>query len=51
MREKDGVFQSSKRRGNGVGIQSIQHIAEKSGGASTFAYQNGAFCAKVMLCG
>ena len=51
IREKDGVFQSSKRRGNGVGIQSIQHIAEKSGGASTFAYQNGAFCAKVMLCG
>lgn len=51
IREKDGVFQSSKRKGNGVGIQSIQHIAEKSGGASTFAYQNGAFCAKVMLCG
>lgn len=51
IREKDGVFQSSKRKGNGVGIQSIQHIAEKSGGASTFTYQNGAFCAKVMLCG
>ena len=34
IREKDGVFQSSKRKGNGVGIQSIQHIAEKSGGAS-----------------
>ena len=51
IREKDGVFQSSKRKGNGVGIQSIQHIAEKSGGASTFTYQNGAFSAKVMLCG
>ena len=51
IREKDGVFQSSKRKGNGVGIQSIQHIAEKSGGASTFTYLNGAFCAKVMLCG
>ena len=51
IREKDGVFQSSKRKGNGVGIQSIQHIVEKSGGASTFTYQNGAFCAKVMLCG
>ena len=51
IREKDGVFQSSKRKGNGVGIQSIQHIAEKSGGASTFAYQNGVFSAKVMLCG
>ena len=51
IREKDGVFQSSKRKGNGVGIQSIQHIAEKSGGASTFACQNGVFSAKVMLCG
>ena len=51
IREKDGVFQSSKRKGNGVGIQSIQHIAEKSGGASTFTYQKGAFSAKVMLCG
>ena len=51
IREKDGVFLSSKRKGNGVGIQSIQHIAEKSGGASTFAYQNGVFSAKVMLCG
>ena len=51
IREKNGVFQSSKRKGNGVGIQSIQHIAEKSGGASTFACQNGVFSAKVMLCG
>ena len=51
IRERDGVFQSSKRKGNGVGIQSIQHIAEKSGGASTFTYQKGAFSAKVMLCG
>lgn len=51
IREKDGVFRSSKRKGNGIGIQSIQHIAEKSGGASTFTHQNGAFSAKVMLCG
>ena len=40
-----------RRQINGVGIQSIQHIAEKSGGASTFTYQKGAFSAKVMLCG
>lgn len=49
--EKGGVFRSSKRKGNGIGIQSIQHIAEKSGGASTFLYQNGVFSAKVMLHG
>lgn len=49
--EKSGVFRSSKRKGNGVGIQSVCHIAEKTGGASTFSYQNGVFSAKVMLCG
>ena len=51
VREKDGVFRSSKRRGNGVGIQSVRHIAEKTGGASTFTYQGGIFSAKVMLRG
>ena len=51
IREKDGVFQSSKRKGEGVGIQFVRHIAEKSGGVSTVTYQDGLFCAKVMLCG
>ena len=51
IREKDGVFQSSKRKGDGVGLQSVRHIAEKSGGVSTVTYQDGLFCAKVMLCG
>lgn len=51
VNEKSGVFRSSKRRENGIGIQSVRHIAEKTGGASTFTYQNGIFSAKVMLCG
>ena len=51
VHEKSGVFRSSKRRENGIGIQSVQHIAEKTGGASTFTHQNGIFSAKVMLCG
>ena len=51
IHEKSGVFQSSKRKGDGVGIQSVRHIAEKSGGVSTFTYQDGLFCAKVMFCG
>ena len=29
IREKDGVFLSSKRKGDGVGLQSVRHIAEK----------------------
>ena len=51
VHEKNGVFRSSKRRENGIGIQSVTHIAEKNGGTSTFTYQNGTFSAKVMLCG
>ena len=51
VNEKNGVFRSSKRKGNGIGLQSVSHIAEKSGGASTFTHQNGIFSAKVMLCG
>ena len=51
VNEKSGVFRSSKRKENGIGIQSVQHIAEKAGGASTFTYQDGVFSAKVMLCG
>ena len=51
VREKNGVFQSSKRKGDGIGIQSVRHIAEKTGGASTFTCEDGIFSAKVMLCG
>ena len=51
IREKGGIFQSSKRKGDGVGLQSVRHIAEKSGGVSTVTYQDGLFCAKVMLRG
>ena len=43
IREKGGVFLSSKRKGDGVGIQSVRHIAEKSGGVSTVTYQDSLF--------
>ena len=49
IQEKNHIFQSSKRTGNGVGIQSVRHIAEKSGGDSSFTYENGVFTAKIML--
>ena len=51
MKETNGVFRSSKRKGNGVGIQSVRHIAEKNGGASTFTYRDNVFSAKIMLRG
>lgn len=49
IQEKNHIFQSSKRPGNGVGIQSVRHIAEKNGGDSSFTYENGVFTAKIML--
>ena len=51
IHEKNGVFQSSKRKGSGVGVQSVRRIAEKTGGASNFTHQEGIFVAKVMLRG
>lgn len=49
INEKNGVFQSSKRRGDGVGIQSVRRIAEKNGGYCRFTWTDGIFCANIML--
>lgn len=49
VREKDGVFLSSKRKGEGIGIQSVRRIADKNGGYSRFFHENGTFHANVML--
>lgn len=49
--KKNGIFQSSKRRGDGVGIQSVRRIAEKNGGYCRFTAEHGIFCANVMLRG
>lgn len=32
VKEKDGVFLSSKRPGEGIGLQAVRHIAEKTAG-------------------
>ncbi len=47
--EKNGIFGSSKRNGDGIGTQSIRRIAEKSGGYCRFSHENGIFKADVML--
>ncbi len=49
IKRKKGVFQSTKREGDGIGIQSVCRIAEKNGGYSSFCYENGVFCADVIL--
>lgn len=49
IEKKNDIFQSSKRPGNGIGIQSVRHIAEKNGGSSNFTFENGVFTAQIML--
>ena len=49
IQEKGGIFQSSKRSSDGIGIQSVRRICEKNGGASNFSCENGVFIAQIML--
>ena len=50
-KEKNGIFQSSKHSGNGIGIESVRRIAEKDGGYCQFVHSDGLFSANVMLRG
>ncbi|MEG1505042.1 MAG: GHKL domain-containing protein, partial [Lachnospiraceae bacterium] len=50
IREK-GVYASSKRAGNGIGIASICSLAEKYHGIAKFDYDGSLFHASVMLNG
>ena len=49
VREKDGIFLSSKRPGEGVGLQDVRHTAEKNGGYIRFHYGDGIFAVNVIL--
>ena len=49
IQQENNVFQSSKRSGNGIGIESVRHITDKNGGACDFTYKDGIFSAKIML--
>ena len=49
IQQENNIFQSSKRSGNGIGIESIRHITDKNGGACDFTYEDGIFSAKIML--
>lgn len=51
LEERGGVLQSTKRPGDGVGLQSVAHIAEKNGGYCRFLHGGGVFTANVMLRG
>ena len=49
IQQKNNIFQSSKRSGNGIGIESVRHITDKNGGTCDFTYEDGIFSAKIML--
>lgn len=49
IQQENNIFQSSKRSGNGIGIESVRHITDKNGGACDFTYEDGIFSAKIML--
>lgn len=51
IREQDGIFLSSKRPGEGIGLQAVRHTAEKNGGYCRFHYGDGVFCVNVILRG
>ncbi len=49
IRQKEGVFLSSKRTGEGIGITSVAAVAQKYGGAARFTAQDGIFQAAVYV--
>ena len=49
IQQKNNIFQSSKRSGNGIGIESVRHITDKNGCACDFTYKDGIFSAKILL--
>lgn len=51
LMEREGGLLSTKRTGEGVGLQSVAHIAEKNGGYCRFLHEGGVFTANVMLRG
>ena len=49
IKEKNHLLHSTKRKGLGIGTQSVRRMAEKNDGSCDFTYENGVFTAKVML--
>lgn len=49
VRLKDGQYESTKRKGSGIGIHSVKMIAEKYRGTARFHHMGTEFYADVML--
>ena len=46
---EDGVFLSSKHKGNGIGISSVENIVKRYGGNCSFVSENGIFTVSVII--
>lgn len=49
LRQKDGVFLSSKREGEGIGLSSVTAVAKRYGGNAQFEEKDGVFQASVYV--
>lgn len=49
LTDPEGGFLSSKRKGKGIGTESVKYIAAKYNGVAKFEYGDGMFYASVML--
>ncbi|MEG1658881.1 MAG: GHKL domain-containing protein [Oscillibacter sp.] len=47
--EKNGLFQSSKRKGPGLGLASVKSVAEQNGGSFRVSAEAGVFAAEILL--
>ncbi|MEG1721153.1 MAG: GHKL domain-containing protein [Pseudoflavonifractor sp.] len=46
---RNGIYYSTKHRGEGIGLSSVREVAEHSGGSFTITAQDGVFQADVLL--
>ena len=49
VRMKDGQYQSTKRKGSGIGVHSAKMIAQKYNGTAKFHHQGKEFYADILL--
>lgn len=49
IRRKNGIFQSSKRNGEGIGISSVNNFVSKYHGISKYTYEEQLFSASILL--
>ena len=50
-KDKEGVFLSTKHKGNGIGVETVKNIAQRYQGVCRIELENGMFRISVMLKG